>query len=157
MSCDPERTDYAAALSEPATWNTKPVGSGGHIDCLSVQNISGQKFLSQRVLDIFLDNPLQRAGSVGRIIAFLSQPAERAVVHIEGDLAILQKAAEPLELDLDDVAHLRPLQPVEQDNLIQPVQELGPEVPAHCCHHLVPDRIAVLTFRLVDEVLGTQV
>src|SRR3546814_9822890 len=40
------------------------------------------------------------------------------------------------DLDVDDRAHVLLPQPVEEDDLVQPVQELGPEMRPHHLHHL---------------------
>jgi hypothetical protein len=44
---------------------------------------------------------------------------------------ILRSASshQPLQLDIDDRAHLVPLQAVEQDDLVDAVEELRPEMP----------------------------
>jgi hypothetical protein len=40
-------------------------------------------------------------------------------------------------LEIDDRPHVRLRQPVEHDDLVEAVQELGPEMPAHHGHYLV--------------------
>jgi hypothetical protein len=46
----------------------------------------------------------------------------------------------PRELDLDDPAHLALLQAVEQDDLVDAVEEFGPEMRPHHPHHLLAYR-----------------
>src|SRR3546814_6737852 len=42
------------------------------------------------------------------------------------------------DLDVDDRAHVLLPQPVEEADLVQPVQQLGPEMRPHHLHHLRP-------------------
>ena len=46
---------------------------------------------------------------------------------------------------------------MEQDDLIHPVEEFGPETRAHDRHHLIAHSFGVLAFRLVDQKLGAEV
>ena len=75
-----------------------------------------------------LDHPLQRPRAVGAVVALARQPLERAAIQLQPDLAIGQQLAQVLQLDLHDRRHVAALQPAEQDDLVQPVEELGPEV-----------------------------
>ncbi len=53
--------------------------------------------------------------------------------------------------------HLLALQPMEQDDLVDAVQELGAEMRAHDGHHLVAHGVAVLALRLVHEIFGAEI
>ena len=61
------------------------------------------------------------------------------------------------ELDLDDAAHLAPLQAVEQDDLVDAVEEFGPEMRPNHAHHLLAHGGGILAFRLVHQKLRTEV
>ena len=53
--------------------------------------------------------------------------------------------------------HLAALEPVEQDDLVDAVEELGPEARAHDRHHLIAHGVGVLALRLVDQELGAEI
>ena len=46
---------------------------------------------------------------------------------------------------------------MEQDDLVDAVQELGPEMRAHHIHHLLAHGVAVLALRLVDQIFGAEI
>ena len=72
----------------------------------------------------------KRTRAVGRVVAAVGEPRARLVVELERDLAIGQQLLQALDLDVDDLAHLRALQAMEQDDVVEAVQELGPELGA---------------------------
>ena len=78
--------------------------------------------------------------AVGGIPALGRQPVARRRIERQRDLAILQQLLQPRELDLDDPAHLALLQAVEQDDLVDAVEEFGPEMRPHHPHHLLAHR-----------------
>ena len=49
------------------------------------------------------------------------------------------------------------LKPVEQDDLVEPVEEFGPEMGAHHLHHLRLDLLDVLAVGEVREELAAEV
>jgi hypothetical protein len=54
----------------------------------------------------------------------LASQVARLVVHLDLELAIGQQLLQAPDLDVDDRGHLLALQAVEQDDLVDPVQEL---------------------------------
>ena len=52
------------------------------------------------------------------------------------DLALLEPLHQPGELDVDDLLHVLAAERVEEDDLVDAVQELGPEVLAQGVHDL---------------------
>src|SRR5580704_2130579 len=58
---------------------------------LAVLDLAGENELGQRILHRFLDHALERAGAVGRVIAFLGEPFAALGLERERDLAIFQK------------------------------------------------------------------
>jgi hypothetical protein len=76
---------------------------------------------------------------------------------VRRELALLQELLQPGELDVDDRAHLRALQAVEENDLVHAVQELGPEVSPHHRHHLLAHGVGVLALGLVHEILGAEI
>jgi hypothetical protein len=48
-----------------------------YLDVVAVLDAAGEDQFGQRVLDIFLDDPLERAGAVGRVVALVGEPVAR--------------------------------------------------------------------------------
>ena len=84
----------------------------------------------QRVEHPPLDRPLQRPRAVGRIVALGDQQILGAVGQLDVDLAILEPLHQAAQLDVDDRPHLLAAERVEEDDLVDPVEELRPEVRA---------------------------
>src|SRR5581483_9981193 len=129
----------------------------GYDNLLAVSDLAGKNHFGERILHGFLDHALQRARAIGRVPALFGEPVARAWLELDGDFAVVEKLLQPRDLDIDDASHLTLLQAMEQDDLVNAVQEFRPESRAHDCHHLVLDRIGVLSFRLVDEKISAQV
>ncbi len=77
---------------------------------------------------MFLDRALERPGAVHRIVADPAEPGAGAIGQLDPDLAVVEQLLEPADLDVDDRPHVAGRQPVEQDDLVQPVEEFRPEV-----------------------------
>src|SRR5439155_7112499 len=73
------------------------------------------------------------------------------------DLAILTHLREARHLDVDDLRHIVALQPVEQDDLVDAVEEFGTEARPYHRHYLVAYRIAILTFRLICQEFRAEI
>src|SRR5262245_33586589 len=58
----------------------------------------------QRVQDAALDGPLERPGSIDRIIAFLDQLVAGGVGQLDPDLPLLQALQQAPDLDIHDLA-----------------------------------------------------
>ena len=111
----------------------------------------------QRILHVFLDHALERTRPVGGIIALGGKPIARVRLQRDDDLAIRQKLVEPFHLDIDDGTHLVPLEAVEQDDLVDPVEKFRPEMGTDDTHHILAHLVRVLPFGLVDEEVGTEI
>ena len=70
----------------------------------------------------------QRAGSVHRVVAMLGDEPACVLGEFECRAALGQAAAQLLDLQIDDLLDLRQGQAAEQDDVVDPVEELGPEV-----------------------------
>ncbi len=136
---------------------TRPLLVGRHLHLVSVGNRALENLLGQRVLQVLLDNPLQRTGAVGGIIAAFREPRRRLAVEVDRDLPSGQQFAQAAKLDLDDRRDILALEPVKQDDFIEPVQELGPEMPAHDRHHLAAHRVRILVLAERHQVVGPQI
>src|ERR1700731_2200901 len=108
--------------------------------CFAVHDGAGQQHLRQRILQLPLDDALERARAVDRVVAGIGEPGFRLFVDFEHDLAIIEELLQMLELDVDDPLHLIAPEAVEQDDLVEPVQEFRPERAANDLHDLIPRR-----------------
>jgi hypothetical protein len=89
----------------------------------------------QRVGDAMLDHALERAGAKGRVVALADEQFFGRVAQLDGDLAVAQQRAQPLQLNLDDLLQLLPAERVEDHDLVDAVEELRAEVAAqHLAH-----------------------
>ena len=84
--------------------------------------------------------------SLLRALAILSDQTEnKALAEVYGSVrlaveqgsSLSQALGQHLELDLGDGGDMRGVQAMEHHRLVDPVQELGPEMRAHHSHHLL--------------------
>src|SRR5262245_5779725 len=81
----------------------------------------------ERVLDLALDRALQWPCAVRRVPAGLGEVLLRRVGQLEGQAPLGEARPQPSELEVDDLADLLTGERLELDDLVDPVQELGPE------------------------------
>src|SRR5687768_2888293 len=86
-----------------------------------------QDLLRYRILDQALDGPTERSRSKGRVVADLRQETLRSVGELDPDVLTLELGGNPLDEQVDDRLDLSRLELVEHDDLVDTVQELGPE------------------------------
>jgi hypothetical protein len=116
------------------------------LHCRAIRDFAAEQLFGQRILQVALDRALERPRAVDRIVADPAEPALGGIAELERDLAVLEQALHPPDLDLDDRRHVLGREPVKQDDLIEAVEELGAEMPADHLHHLRLDRIDILPF-----------
>ena len=78
--------------------------------------------------DLALDEPLQRPRPEDRLEASFGKPFSGRGRDLQVHLAIPKPIVDLIDLDLDDLADLVLRERLEDDDLVDPVQELGPEV-----------------------------
>ena len=61
------------------------------------------------------------------VVALIGELVQGLVGELDRHVALDELLAEALYLDLDDVAHVLALELVEDDDLVDPVEELGTE------------------------------
>src|SRR5262249_1619520 len=133
------------------------VGTGGDHGALAVLDAPRKNERGERILHRFLDHPLERPGAVGRIPALLGEPFACGGLEHDRDLAILEQLYEPPHLDVDDAAHLRTLEAMEQDDLVDAVEELRPQTRAHRRHDLIAHGVGILAVGLIDQIFGAEI
>jgi hypothetical protein len=76
---------------------------------------------------------------------------------MKSDLAVGEQLLQMPELDIDDLLHLVAPEPIEQNDLVQPVDEFRPERAAHDLHHLVACRLGRLAFQESGEIFRAEI
>ena len=117
--------------AESPSVDDQAIGSGRDARRFAVLEPSRQNQLRKRILHGSLDDSLQRACAISGIVTAIREPDSRLVVDIERDLAIIQQLLQPLELNFDNRAHLVTPQAMEEEDIVDPVQELRAEMRAH--------------------------
>ena len=104
-------------------------------DRLARGELPGQQVLGQRVLDEALDGTAQRAGSVLRVVALPRDESARGIGHFETDPRFGEPSLHAGEEQADDLFQLGLAERLEDDDLIDPVQELRAKVVAQAGLH----------------------
>src|SRR5690606_18772110 len=128
-----------------------------HLDGVAVLDAPLENHAGQRVLQVALDHALERPRAVDRVVADVAQPGERPVVDLDRDLARRQQRPQAIELYLDDAGHVLPRQATEQQDLVDPVQELRTERGPHDLHDRAAYLLDVLAFRLVGQDVAAEI
>src|SRR5918994_1919559 len=115
--------------------------------------------LRVRVLDVALDRPAQRTRAHCRVPALLHEEVRGLAGEVERQLALGQRLPDPLQQQLDDLGDLLLGELVEDDHLVDPVEELGPEDLLELAHdpdlHVLVGHAGLVTDREADAgVLG---
>src|SRR5262249_13561720 len=85
-----------------------------------------------------LNRPLARAGNERRHVALLDQTVLRGVGEHDMNLPLFEPLGEAGDLDVDNPLHVFAAERVEEDDLVDPVQELRAEVLPERVHDLAP-------------------
>src|SRR2546423_790378 len=100
-----------------------------HVDAdrVAVCELPVEEPQCEGVLDEPLDRPLERPRAVRRIPPRLGERFLSRIRELEHDPPLREPIAQPGELQLDDLGDLLTRERLELDDLVNPVQELGPE------------------------------
>src|SRR6266567_3214947 len=107
-----------------------------HHNVVSVENLAVEDLQRQRVLNKFLDCPLQGPRSEVRIVAFGEEQLACRVSKFERYFAISQQASHIFQSQLDYLHQLLFAERSENNDVVHAVQELRFEVGMQCVHHL---------------------
>src|SRR5438874_7567557 len=118
-------------------------------DAVARSELSLEDLLRQRILDLLLDGPLQRSGAIHRIEAGLPEAVAGGIVEHQVHVALGQALAEVEELDVDDGADLLRAEGMEDYDVVDAVDELGPEALLHDLHHRALHLRVVLLARVL--------
>src|SRR5262245_28914748 len=75
-------------------------------DVLPIADLALEQQPAQRRLQLALDDPLQRAGTVGRVVADPHQVLLRRVLEFEGDPPLRQPLPQPAQLHVHDLLQM---------------------------------------------------
>ena len=82
-------------------------------DARAGRELTREHALGERVLEVLLDCPLERPRAVLRVPADLGEEVLGPVGELDAELALGEALRELPELDVDDCAELRAVEPVE--------------------------------------------
>src|SRR5262249_16704087 len=102
----------------------------GDEDGLVVLNCALENQASQWGFDLLLDGALERPGAVSGIISNPDQVRLCGVVQRDSNVALGQPLSQPFQLNLDDDLQVFFSQAMEDDDLVNSVQKLRPEMAA---------------------------
>src|SRR5690348_13103551 len=87
-----------------------------------------ENLLRQRILELLLNRTLERPRAVHRIEADIAEQIQRLVAERQLQLPLRKPFREVVGLDPRDLPDLRLVERAEHDDLVEPVDELGPEM-----------------------------
>ena len=98
-----------------------------HDHLLARHDVPVQQPPGQLVVHLALDGAAHRPGAELRLVAVLGDPVHGGRGELQGHVLGVQPAAGLLQLELGDLAQFSLVQLAEDDDLVDPVQELGTE------------------------------
>src|SRR5262249_13383420 len=99
-----------------------------HLDRFPIVYRALQQLPAQRRFDLLLQGPLQRPRTIRLIIANPHQVSLGLIGQFQRDVAFLEAPAQTSELNLHNLLEMLFRQSVEDNDLIDAVEELGPKM-----------------------------
>src|SRR5262245_8167901 len=126
-------------------------------DDRSFAQLTGEEGSTDPCLQLVREVAPERSRAVDRIVTMLHHQAARVRGELEGRTALGQPVPQVLDLEVDYLFNLRQGEPAEQDDVIDAVEELGPEMRPELGQNLVPRLRVDLAIgrRPPDQVLGS--
>src|SRR5712691_3393653 len=109
---------------------------GIHHDVIAVQNLSVQNLQRQRILDQLLNGALERSSAEVGVVSLSEEQLFGGVGELDRDLTVGKQAAHVFKAQLDNLDQLLFAKRTEDDDVVDPVQKLWPEVSVQRVHHL---------------------
>src|SRR5512132_1899090 len=97
---------------------------------VALVELAGEELDRERVLELPLEQPPKRPRAERGIVALAGEQVVRPVGELEGEFALGEPCRESAHLDVDDLPKVLARERLEHDDLIDPIDELRPEVPA---------------------------
>src|SRR5882757_11020369 len=121
---------------------------------VAVQDLSIQNPESQRILHQLLDGALERTRSEVGVVTLREEHVFGSVREFDRDLTVGEQTAHVLQAQLDDLDQLFFAERAEDDDVVNTIQELRPEMPMQCVQDLLASLFELLR-RL--HVVGLQI
>src|SRR5690625_74732 len=106
----------------------QPAFARQHPHRLPLAHFPGNYELRQGRLDLLANHPVEGARAKHRIEPGASQLPDGLLAHVEGNALLVEAALESRQLNAGDLLHLLLTKALEDDHVIDPVEELGPEL-----------------------------
>ena len=110
---------------------------GVNLNGLIVCKLTHEDLLGDGILNVPLYDAAQRPGTQKRIEALFGQQVLGLVGQVQGHVTLEETIVELGDVQIDDLTNLGFSQLLEDDDVIQAVQELGPELLLELAGHLV--------------------
>src|SRR5438105_5747963 len=106
---------------------------------VALRKLGKQNLLGERILDELLDRSLERTRSELLVVAVFHKERRRRFSELESELLVAQSLLNILEQNLDDRRDVFLRQRMEDDDIVEPVEELRIERVLHLFLHLLGD------------------
>ncbi len=128
-----------AGVGGQAGWRDHLQGSAivGDIDAdlVTVAHLAAEQLAGELVAHRGLYQAAQRPCPVHRVESALGEPTAGVVTHLQAQPAVGEAGTQPVELQADDRLQGLDLQRLEDQDVVEPVEELGLKCVAHRRHH----------------------
>ena len=104
-------------------------GGDIHSHGIAGRELAGEHRLCERILEALLNGTLQWTCPVDRIESGLGEQRHRGIRYVEGKVLVGEAPGEPLELNPRNRLDLGSIEGVEHHDLVDSIDELGPEMP----------------------------
>src|SRR5262249_59309478 len=123
--------------------------------------VTGLEFASEQLVGEWVDHELlertlERSRTVYRIVPSLGHPGDCLVGEVEAELALCEQLFEPLHLNPHDLSELGFAEWLEEDDLVDAIEQLGPELHRQLAHRQLLDLGAVLLCH-AEQVLSARI
>src|SRR5262249_504267 len=127
--------------------DTQPLGADAHLDPFRPLFASRDQQLRDGILDVLLDcAPEGASPHVGVLAALLEQPLHGGVVHVDPRALRRDGRVHVVDQEAADLGQIRPRQGMEDDDVVDPVDELWREVAAELLQNELFDLLVALDF-----------
>src|SRR6478609_6712170 len=100
---------------------------GAHDHVAAVLELAEQELVTERLLDLVLDQSAEGTCAVRFVVALLRQVGAGGLGELDGDLALCELVAELSDELVHHAAHYRRRQRIEGDTCVEPIAELRAE------------------------------
>src|SRR5579862_8025363 len=119
---------------------------------LTLENPRGE-----RILDLLLNRALERPSAIDRIEPGLAEEVTRLVIELQVHVALDQSLAQIGELDIHDLADLLGPERMKHDDIVDAIDELGPETLLDDLHDGSTHADIVLLARVLLDHLRSEI